>query len=82
MTPATLKNKVNSTGSYFFTADSMRFFGDTMSNYGVREDIVSSCCQKNIPVWELYRINPVKHGMQKSAYFAIDDYRRILKEVK
>jgi len=67
-----LKNKVTQTGSYFFTRDTMRFFGDTMANYGVRSNNI-----KGLPVWELYRKKPVKHGLINSSYFSKADYSRV-----
>lgn len=60
MTASKLKAKVEATGSYFFTRKTMRFFGDTMRNYGVRD---------TGDAWELYRKKPVKHGLKSSAYF-------------
>lgn len=60
---------------HFFTRETMRFFGDTMRNYGVRHggDI------SGIKVWELYRKQPVKHGIQSSAYFDKETYKRVFK---
>lgn len=46
--------------SHFFDRDTMRFFGDTMSNYGV---ITHEDC------YELRRKRPVKEGLRRSAYF-------------
>jgi hypothetical protein len=54
--------------SYYFTRDSMRFFGDTMRNYGVKDKGT---------YFELYRKNPVKHGMRQSAYFDKLLFKRI-----
>jgi hypothetical protein len=65
MTPSQLKANVAATGSYFFTRDSMKFFGDRMSNYGVR----TASTVDGTSVWELYRKRPVKHNLQGSAYF-------------
>ena len=36
MTPSELKSKVAATGSNYFDRNAMKFFGDTMSNYGCR----------------------------------------------
>lgn len=61
MTPSQLKyNYENKKNGYFFTRDTMKFFGDTMKNYGVRTH--DDC-------YELYRKSPVKHGIIDSAYF-------------
>jgi hypothetical protein len=74
MTPSELKMNVESAGheSFFFTRDTMKFFGDTMRNYGVRAAVVN-----DRPVWELYRKRPVKHGMSDSAYFSQDEFKRV-----
>lgn len=67
MTPSQLKynhEKVRGADgepSYYFTHDSMRHWGDTMKNYGVRSYDENT--------WELYRKHPVKDGVQKSAFF-------------
>lgn len=70
MTPSELKYNVEQAGysPYFFTRKTMKFFGDTMRNYGVR-DLGDR--------WELYRKKPVKHGLRGSAYFSKDTFKRI-----
>jgi hypothetical protein len=68
-TPADLKYNVELTGSHFFERPTMKFFGDRMSNYGVR-------FLKDENVYELYRRNPVKHGLNSSAYFDADTFER------
>lgn len=45
---------------YFFTRKSMKFFGDTMANFG---------CRDAGEYWELYRKKPVKYKLQTSHYF-------------
>jgi hypothetical protein len=72
MTPSELKYNVEQTGSHFFDRSSMRFFGDTIRNYGVRQATVNG-----IEAWELYRKRPVKHGLRKSAYFDCKTFERI-----
>ena len=73
---------------FFFTRETMRFFGDTMGNYGVRDggtmpshwDDTGCNYSENphiIEVWELYRKHPVKHGLQASAYFDKKTFSRI-----
>lgn len=47
--------------SHFFDYQAMRFFGDTMKNYGV--------LSYDEKTWMLYRKKPVKGGLQSSAYF-------------
>lgn len=77
MNKTELKEKVEATGSHFFERDSMKFFGDTMKNYGVRSASVETHTQGIVGVWELYRIHPVKNGNQKSAYFRKDNFERV-----
>jgi len=50
----------------------MRFFGDTMENYGVRSGIVNG-----IDCWELYRKKPVNYDLQSSHYFTKGDFTHI-----
>lgn len=79
MTASELKANVEQTesDSFFFTRDTMKFFGDTMRNYGVCSNVVSTHTQSNIAVWELYRKKPVKHGLQESAYFNKTTFDRV-----
>lgn len=60
MTKSDLRYYVMQTGSHYFDRSSMKFFGDTMANYGVRDAGNA---------WELHRIRPVKHGLTNSAFF-------------
>ena len=68
MTPAELKYLTEDTEPHFFTHKTMRFFGDTMRNYGVRSAG---------DYWELYRKRPVKHGLDSSAYFDKETFNRV-----
>ena len=70
MTPSELKYNVETNGwdSYFFTRSNMKFFGDTMKNYG---------CRDNGDTWELWRKRPVKHGLSSSAYFDKKTFDRV-----
>lgn len=77
MTPSELKYNVEKTGSNFFDRPSMKFFGDTMRNYGVRRAIVATYDIESVNVWELYRKHPVKHGFQSSAYFDVVTFERV-----
>jgi len=92
MTPSELKYHVETSGNdpYFFARDAMKFFGDTMRNYGVRATVVTAnydAAGEYVPdgvtvkVWELYRKHPVKRGMQDSAYFDQVTFKRIHPEV-
>ena len=77
MKKSDLKYFVSETGSNFFERGSMKFFGDTMKNYGVRSAIIEQGCQ-GLEVWELWRKSPVKHGLNKSTYFCKNTFNRVL----
>ena len=78
-TSSDLKYAVGRSGQepHFFSRKTMRFFGDTMRNYGVRGP--SAVQTMHGPVWayELYRRRPVKHGLHKSAFFCASTFRRV-----
>lgn len=84
MTPSELKYLLESAAesrgleSHFFDRKTMRFFGDTMRNFGVRAvsilanfDAAGEYHPGGVPreVWELYRRRPVKAGNRGSFYF-------------
>ena len=89
MTPSDLKyeHELRHPESYFFDRKTMRFFGDTMRNYGVRKAAVKTDYDaegnytgrptESVDVWELFRRSPVKCGNTSSAFFACDDFRRV-----
>ena len=72
MTPSKLKAKIieHDPETHFFDAKTMKFFGDTMKNYGV---------YSNGDYWELYRKHPVKHGLKDSAFFDKTTFERVFK---
>jgi hypothetical protein len=74
MTPSELKYQVELAGKepFFFSRDTMKFFGDTMKNYGVVTSTVNG-----VEVWELYRKKPVKHGLRSSAFFDKETFARV-----
>jgi hypothetical protein len=74
MTPSQLKYNHESLNpnSFYFSRDSMRFFGDTMQNYGVKTHADS---------YELYRKHPVKHGLSNSAYFDKTSFIKLNREI-
>lgn len=84
MTASELKYHIEQRGEepYFFSRQTMRFFGDTMSNFGVRSVTVRVFdhqvqTTRSVLAWELYRKHPVKHGLQSSHYFRKDGYDKI-----
>lgn len=78
-TASDLKSFVESAGheSHFFTRATMKFFGDTMKNYGVRGPAPLETHSGTVHVFELYRRRPVKHGMQESAFFDAETFRQV-----
>ena len=83
MTPSELKYQVEIHGEepHFFDRKSMKFFGDSMRNYGVRKaTITTNLREPHTEVWELYRKRPVLHGLSSSAYFRADTFARCFKE--
>ena len=80
MNASELKYQVECAGreSNFFTRETMRFFGDRMSNYGVRDaGTIKTNMGETVPAWELYRRRPVKHGLKASAYFHKETFARV-----
>ena len=71
MTPSELKYHVEATGSHYFSRETMKFFGDTMANYGACD--AGDC-------WELFRRKPVKMGLKESAFFDKVTFKRVLKQ--
>lgn len=74
MTPSQLRYHIEQTGQepYFFTRETMRFFGDTMANFGCRK-----ATHKGTLCWELYRKRPVKHGLRGSFFFDQQSFGRV-----
>ena len=81
MTPAELRAHVEQTPgeSYFFTRETMRFFGDTMANYAVTREPVTfrTHSGETVTAWELRRKRPVKHGQRAPAYFDVETFRKV-----
>jgi hypothetical protein len=83
MTPSELKREHEAAfpESEFFCRENMRFAGDTMRNYGVRKEYVrerrGGWLVGHRDVWELYRKKPVKNGLQTSAYFDRETFKRV-----
>lgn len=61
--------------SYFFTRKTMRFFGDTVKNYGVR--LIVPADNPHRKYYELYRRRPVKFGVKSSAYFDAETFEQV-----
>jgi hypothetical protein len=81
MTASSLKYlyELNNPEGYFFDRHTMRFFGDTMRNFGVRDGgkvnvLSTKGIETGVEVWELYRKRPVKGGLHgHCCYFRKDN---------
>ena len=78
MNASELKYRVENAGheSHFFTRKTMKFFGDTMRNYGARGPVTIQTYSGPCEVFELYRRRPVKHGLRDSAFFDAETFER------
>jgi hypothetical protein len=79
MTASELKYLTRDTEPHFFTHKTMKFFGDTMRNYGVRSTVIDRGSETGVECWELYRKRAVRHGLDSSAYFRKDTLNRCFK---
>jgi hypothetical protein len=80
MTSSELKSlyERNNPGGHFFDRGTMRFFGDSMVNFGVRDGgtakTITEAGMEEVELWELYRKQPVKCGLHgHCAYFRKDN---------
>ena len=79
-TASDLKHHVQSAGheSFFFDRGNMRFFGDTMRNYGIRQPReITTNTGETAQAFELFRRRPVRHGLKESAFFCASTFRRL-----
>jgi hypothetical protein len=72
MTVYELKYKISDEYPFYFSKETMKFFGDTFRNYGVRR--VKLCGHD---CYELYRKKPVLNGLQTSAFFDLNTFKRV-----
>lgn len=79
-TASDLRQFVEASGHcpHFFTRETMRFFGDTMRNYGLRKpQPVTLYDGSTVQAYELFRRRPVKHGLRASAWFNAETFARV-----
>ena len=78
-TASQLRSFIESSGTapHFFDRTTMRFFGDTMANFGVRRVrfVLPNAATRH--GFELYRKRPVKHGLQSSHYFDRETFEAV-----
>lgn len=77
MTPSELKHKVEQTGSHFFDRKTLKFFGDTMKNFGVIRVVGETKEGEFLEVYELFRKRSVKNGLNSSHYFEIFTFKQL-----
>ena len=78
MTLTELQEKTQKASPHFFDTDTLKFFGDRLSNYGVCDGgLIETWTDKGVGCWELYRKQPVKHNLQTSAFFCKETFRRV-----
>ena len=80
-TASDLKYYVEQAGHepHYFTRSSMKFFGDRMSNYGVRLVDVETYSGM-VKAYELFRRKAVKFGMRDSSYFDAATFQRVFEK--
>jgi hypothetical protein len=79
-TPSDLKYYVEEAGRdpHFFDRETMRFFGDTMKNYAVRQPReIHTRTGEKVLAYELMRKKPVKFGKKSSAFFDANTFQRV-----
>lgn len=82
MTASQLKYEYQSRNNgHFFDRSSIKFFGDTMRNYGVRAktELVETPTGNFHECFVLYRKHPVKCGLQREAYFSKETFKQVIK---
>jgi hypothetical protein len=72
-----LKRAVDETGNNYFKRSGMKFFGDTMKNYGLRTVEFKDNRGQPRKAYELYRRKPVHRGIETSVYFDMDSFKRV-----
>jgi len=84
MTVSELKylHEKNNPDSYFFSRRTMKFFGDTIGNFGVRDGgkirMMTDNGIEEVEVWDLYRRHPVNGGLHgHCAYFRKDNGKQV-----
>lgn len=77
MTASQLKynHELANPDSLFFSRNNMKFAGDTMANFGVRQ-VKKFVDGEPVELWELRRKTPVKCGMKHSFFFD-KDFNRV-----
>lgn len=91
MTPSELKANILSRkpDSHFFDLKTMRCFGDSMRNYGVKSAVILANFDEagnyveegiSTEVWELYRKQAVKHGLKSPHYFRKSNFEQVFEK--
>lgn len=78
LTPYELKYKILAADptNHFFDYKTMRFFGDTMKNFGCRIAVIKIIGETK-EVYELYRIKAVKGRLKSSFFFDPETFKKV-----
>ena len=74
MTKSALMDKVNATGSYYFTEGTMRFFGDTVDNYYLAHKVHVVGGKE---CYKLSRKKAVNGGLKAPVYFDVNNFTEV-----
>ena len=77
MTKSALMDKVNATGSYYFTEETMRFFGDTVDNYYLAHKVHVVGGKE---CYKLSRKKAVNGGLKAPVYFDVINFEEVSDE--
>lgn len=61
---------------FFFSKKTMKFFGDKVTNFGLRIVTINDGSEW-IEVYELFRMKSVNHGNHSSFFFRTDTFERV-----
>jgi hypothetical protein len=80
MNKTELKYNVSKAEPFFFSRNSMKFFGDTMTNYSVPKNpiTITDFENKSVQVYQLKRKKPVGHSRnQETTFFDAITFKRV-----
>jgi hypothetical protein len=79
MTVSELKYQVQATGSHWFDRKTMKFFGDTMRNFGCSSKpfAMTDNMGRDRMVYQLWRKGKVKEGNLNSAWFDAETFKQV-----
>jgi hypothetical protein len=77
-----LVERVTERSPHFFSRETLKFFGDKMSNYRVGKPVTFvDTSGDSVTCWPLERRRAVKNGLHSTTYFDVKDFGRRYKPV-